>query len=61
MVGIVPNRDALIRLDGSLLAEQHDEWLTADRRTLPQGSLGRLLGGDPNPTLGDLLKEGAAV
>jgi transposase-like protein len=61
VVGIFPNRDALIRLDGSLLAEQHDEWLTADRRYLPQGSLGRLLGGDPNPTLGDLLKEGAAV
>jgi hypothetical protein len=49
------------RLDGALLAEQHDEWLTADRRYLPQGSLGRLLGGEPNPTLGDLLKEGAAV
>jgi putative transposase len=61
VVGIFPNRDALIRLNGSLLAEQHDEWLTADRRYLPQGLLGRLLGGDPNPTLGDLLKEGAAV
>jgi putative transposase len=61
VVGIFPNRDALIRLDGSLLAEQHDEWLTAERRYLPQGALNRLLGGDPNPTLGDLLKEGAAV
>jgi putative transposase len=61
VVGIFPNRDALIRLDGSLLAEQHDEWLTAERRYLPQGTLNRLLGGDPNPTLGDLLKEGAAI
>lgn len=61
VVGIFPNRDALIRLSGSLLAEQHDEWLTTDRRYLPQGSIGRLLGGDPNPSLGDLLKEGAAV
>jgi putative transposase len=61
VVGIFPNRDALLRLGGSLLAEQHDEWLTADRRYLPQGSLVRLLGGEPNPTLGDLLKEGAAV
>ena len=61
VVGIFPNRDALIRLAGALLAEQHDEWLTADRRYLPQGSLVRLLGGVPNPTLGDLLKEGAAV
>lgn len=61
VVGIFPNPEALIRLAGSLLAEQHDEWLTADRRYLPQGSLTRLLGGIVNPTLGDLLREGAAV
>ena len=61
VVGIFPNRDALVRLAGALLAEQHDEWLTADKRYLPQASLTRLLGGLPNPTLGDLLKEGAAV
>jgi transposase-like protein len=61
VVGIFPNRDALIRLAGSLLAEQHDEWLTTDRRYLPQGSLARVLGGEPNPSLGELLKEGAAI
>jgi len=61
VVGIFPNRDALLRLAGALLAEQHDEWLTADKRYLPQASLVRLLGGIPNPTLGELLKEGAAV
>lgn len=61
VVGIFPNRDALLRLTGSLLAEQHDEWLTTERRYLPEGSLVRLLGGQPNPTLGELLKEGAAV
>ena len=61
VVGIFPNRDALVRLTGSLLAEQHDEWLTSDRRYLPQASMDRLLGAGPNPTLGDLLKEGAAV
>lgn len=61
VVGIFPNRDALIRLAASLLAEQHDEWLTTDRRYLPQASLARLLGDHANPTLGELLKEGAAV
>jgi putative transposase len=61
VVGIFPNRDALLRLTGSLMAEQHDEWLTTDRRYLPEGSIIRLLGGQPNPTLGELLKGGAAV
>lgn len=51
VVGIFPNRDALVRLVGALLAEQHDEWLTADRRYLPQASLLRLLGGRVNPTI----------
>ncbi|MGH2465498.1 MAG: transposase [Candidatus Limnocylindrales bacterium] len=61
VVGIFPNREALIRLGGALLAEQHDEWLTASNRYLPAVSMTRLLGGSPNPTLGDLLREGIAV
>lgn len=45
MVGIFPNRDSLIRLGGAILAERHDEWLTADHRYLPESSITRLLGG----------------
>jgi transposase-like protein len=61
VVGIFPNRDALLRLGTALLAEQHDEWLTMGKRYLTQASLTRLIGGSPATTLGDLLKEGVAV
>jgi len=61
VVGIFPNREALLRLGTALLAEQHDEWLTMGKRYLTQASLTRLIGGIPATTLGDLLKEGVAV
>jgi transposase-like protein len=61
VVGIFPNRDALLRLGTALLVEQHDEWLTMGKRYLPQGSMTRLLGGIPGTTLAELLKEGMAV
>ena len=61
VVGIFPNRDALLRLGTALLVEQHDEWLTMGKRYLPQGSMTRLLGGIPGTTLSELLKEGMAV
>ena len=61
VVGIFPNRDALLRLGTALLAEQHDEWLTMGKRYLTQASMTRLIGGVPGTTLSDLLKEGMAV
>jgi transposase-like protein len=58
VVGIFPTRDSLMRMVGTLLAEQDDEWQVMDRRYFSLGSMTRvdaLQGGeDPKELLAQI-------
>ncbi len=52
VVGIFPTTDSLMRMVGTLLAEQDDEWQVADRRYFSVGSMAKVdeLEGGDDPT-----------
>ena len=64
MVGIFPNRQAVVRLVGALLSEQNDEWSVSRQyvsiESLSQPAIFELSIEDPRPAI-NAEREGVAI
>jgi Transposase, Mutator family len=61
VVGIFPNRHAVLRLFCALLAEQNDEWLVVQHRYFSEVSMAKILNPKEDDTAPPLPPQAAAV
>ena len=61
VVGIFPNRQAVLRLFCALLAEQNDEWLVGQHRYFSEASMAKILHPKEDDTAAPLPRQAAAA
>jgi putative transposase len=61
VVGIFPNRHAVLRLFCALLAEQNDEWLVGQHRYFSEASMAKILNPKEDDTAAPLQPQAAAA